>query len=733
MNRIRIFLVIFVVATFLASFFAGGALWGLSAYRFMSINWGLLIALFVLILQNKSIADRVANGISTIGRIRGSAYISAAVFVILAFLLRANHDLWGERLIVSQSIEGGLLFHPNAPLGMLVNHLFFRAVNSLFLTTASASTALLSIITGGLFVIGGFSLAGVFFPADRGDRAAAAAFLLCNGYIIIFFGAGGNAPLAALFSLLFLVSALLHLRERLPLLVPTFLFLVAALSHISAVYLLPALVYLLVRGFGRGRRRTALNACFVAAGAWIVVEIAARVLWGVPGPALNLLNRAVASLKVTGGDLAAESIMGALNTLLIIGPASAALLALLAAPPDGRSHEGTDPPHGEQGFLFAAAIPALLLCIAAGWRVEHGLRWYILASTGPVFAAAALLSLRRIFGGGARFRRVAAMLAVLGLFHLFPLVLINAMPDSAERRLLSLPLPEGQSEMILGVRALERNELEPAAEWLIEAAAKDSLNDLARYHLGRTYMKQEYYMRAITSFQQAHTLRPGSIQYRFWLAEALIEYGWYEEAMGQLEFLTEAYPDSLRFWRRLGYARNHGGMFEDAIAAYERVLLMEPSNEENVLALVSAVTNRGTELQKEGEIEEARKYYRLPITLFPGGWAAQNNLAALELDQGNIDEAYGILEKTLKRHPTASKLNLNMGLVLEKMGRYEEAYSYIRKSLELDPLAPGIDEHLNRLLREGKERKIAPDPFDTADPAGNIDREPGSIDLGPLR
>jgi tetratricopeptide (TPR) repeat protein len=709
LNRIRTFLVIFVVATFLASFFAGSTLWGLSAYHFMSINWGLLLALFVLILQNGSIADRVAGVFSSAGRIRGAAYLSAAAFILLAYLLRSRHDLWGERLITAQSIETGLFFHPNAPLGAFVNYLFFRAANGIFLLTGSASTALLSIIAGGCFVIGAFSLAGTFITEDRNDRVAAAFFLLCNGYIVIFFGAGGNAPLAALFSLLFLVSALLQLRGRLPLLVPAALFLVAALSHISALYLLPSLIYLLVRDFSRsGRKGEALNACFVTAGAWIVVEVAAQVLWGVPGPARNLLNRALASLSITGGDLAAESIMGALNTLLITGPAAVAALALVGARYGSRDREKTDVTRWEHGFLTAAVVPAFLLCIAAGWRVEHGLRWYILASTGPAFAAFTLLAVRRIFGEGTRFRRAAAMLTVLGIFHVLPIVLIDALPDAAERRLLSLPLPEGQSETILGVRALQRNDLETAEKWLTEAARKDSLNDLARYHLGRAYMKQDFYMRAITSFYEAHDLRPGSIQYRFDLAQALIEYGWYDEAIGQLEFLTGAYPDSIRFWRRLGYARNHGGMFEQAIAAYERVLLMEPSNEDNVLALVSAVTNRGTELQKEGNVDEARRHYDLAIGLYPTGWAAQNNLAAMELELGNIDKAYNILENALKRHPTAAKLNLNMGLVLEKMGQYEEAYSYLRKSLELDPLSPGIEEHLNRLLREAKKRETSP-------------------------
>jgi len=727
LNRIRTFLVIFVVATFLASFFAGSALWGLSAHRFMSINWGLLLALFVLLMLNGRVADRVADAFSSIGRIRGAAFLSAALFFVLACLLRARHDLWGERFIVSRAIEGGLQFHANAPLGILVNRLFFRAANGLLLLTAPASISLLDAIAGGCFVIAAFPLAGSIAAGGRGDRAAAALLLISNGYVVLFFGSGGNTPLSMLFSLLFIWTSLLHLRRRAPLLVPSALFLAAVLSHISALYFLPSLVYLFALGFGRGGRRgEALNACFVTVGAWIVVEVAAQVVWGVPGPAQNLLNRALASLSITGSGLFVESINGAINTLLLTGPAFFAALVLLGARPDAaatpdRAARPDDGTHSdretretahisreERRFFAALVIPALLLCIAAGWRVEHGLRWYVIASTGPAFAAYTLMRLRAVLGEGGRFRRAAAMLIILGLFHTLPLVLTNAIPDAAERRLLSLPLPTGRSETILGVGAFEKGELETAERWLTAAAGKDSLNDLARYYLGRVYMKQDYYMRAITSYYEAHMLRPGSIQYRFDLSNALIENGWYDEAIDQLEHLTRTYPDSIRFWKRLGYARNHGGRFTEAIEAYERVLMMEPSNEDNVLALVSAVTNRGTELQKEGDVDEARKYYELVIRLYPIGWAAQNNLAALELDLGNIENAYGILEQTLKRHPQAAKLNLNMGLVLEKMGRYEEAYDYVRKSLELDPLSPGIEEHLTRIMNEAKERGEAP-------------------------
>ena len=88
------------------------------------------------------------------------------------------------------------------------------------------------------------------------------------------------------------------------------------------------------------------------------------------------------------------------------------------------------------------------------------------------------------------------------------------------------------------------------------------------------------------------------------------------------------------------------------------------------------------------------------IGLYPEGWTAWNNLAALEREAGNIDRAYGILEPLIQTHSHISKINLNMGLVLEDMGRYEEAYTYIKRSLELDPMYSGAGAHLERVAEK---------------------------------
>jgi tetratricopeptide (TPR) repeat protein len=708
MRTVKTVFICFVLATISASLFFEGGLWGLSSWRFVSINWGVILCLAVLLFLSGRFADRFFEASEGLGRTRGFRVLAIVVFLLLAFLFRVRHDLWGERLSVAYSIERNLYVSPNAPLGVLLNGVFFRACNSVLLSTAGAATSLLSVIAGACYLLGAFLAAKTVLGGDTGRTVTAARIVFFGGFIILFFGAGGNVPLATLFSLLFIVSAVSFTRGHAPLLVPSALFLIAVLSHVSAIYLLPAMIYLIVEASRQtGRKREVVNAICLIAGALIVLETTLAVLAGSPGPARYIVVRSAAMLSSFGGIRAQAALRDAFNALLFSGPAAVASLVLLIKRSDGGKPTAADAEIGraEKGLFAALVVPAFLICFAAGWRMEGGLRWHIIASTGPTFALYLIWKLRRRLSRESDVARALTMLAALSIVHTAPLILTNAIPAAAEQRILSLPLPAGRSETILGIRAVEKGNFERAEEWLTVAAEKDSLNDLARYYLGTLHMRNDYYVKAITRFNEASELAPDSPLYRFSLAEALIAYDWYDEAVDQLEWLTATYPDSIKYWKRLGYAKNHGGMYADAIDIYGKVLLMEPSKEDNIEALVSAITNRGSELHREGDMKGARSYYEWAIRLYPIGWAAQNNLAALELEQGNIERAFEILEKALERNPFVSKLNLNMGLVLEKLGRYDEAYRYIRKSLELDPMYSGAEPHLQRLLERASKNK----------------------------
>jgi tetratricopeptide (TPR) repeat protein len=674
-RTVKIFTVIFIIVTVASWFFFESGLWGLASWRSVSVTFGLIFALAALLVFINTLTDRMAAWASWWAEKKWFDLLAFAAALLLFYLLRWRHDLWGERLQVAAAIGAGQYFHPNAPLGMLLSRGFYWITSHLFLSSASSSTALLSIIAGGFYILASLSAARTIFgrEKDEGGTDPAVIFLggaklfFFGGFIVIFFGAGGNTPIATLFALLFIIQAIRFVREETSLFTPAFFFLLALLSHLSAVYLLPAMIYLVMLAIERkDKRAEGINVLFVIIGCWIVIEVVIRIFVGVMGPSQYLSERIAATFSGLSGVSLTSRLRDSLNALLLTGP---------------------------------------VLFLAAGWRIDGGLRYHIVAPAGPALVICLLWTLHRTIPDRTELRRILTILIAISAFHTIPWILVNAIPQAAERHLQSLPLAPGRAETILGVRALENNYPDRSTEWLTIAAEKDSANHTARYYLGMLYMENDNYLKAITRLSEAHEIEPEIPLYRFELANACIEHGWFEEAVSHLEVLTAAFPDSIKYWKRLGYAFNHGGMFEEAIEIYERVFRMEPSEEKNLQALVSSITNNGSKLHRSGDNEGARRMYELAIQLYPPIWAASNNLASLELSEGNIEKAYGILEKALERYPFIAKLNMNMGLTLEKWGRYEEALEYLQKAAELDPMYSGAGPHLERIEQLLLEKK----------------------------
>ena len=397
---------------------------------------------------------------------------------------------------------------------------------------------------------------------------------------------------------------------------------------------MPAFVYLLVRGArAPGSRKRSL-----AAGALFALCLAAAEI-----AFAMIAKRSGLGQPVTFGarfSFGGHAFLNALNALLIAGPATVAGAALLAA---GARKKAQDAPggaaHGEYAFLKTCAVSALAGIVLGADLVDGGLQWHMLAVTAPALSIYALWELRREIAGTERLKRAVFALFLAGLFHTIPLVLVDLSPRLAEKRLFGLDLAPGRAEMVIADFALERGDLEKARAWYLVSAEKDPSNALAKSRLGRIAMKREEYPEAITHFLDAHELRPDGTRERLDLAEALIANRWYPEAIAQLESLTVAHPDSVAFWKRLGFALNNGNRYEPAVAAYETALALEPRNEQNVRNLVSALLNRGAELQTANRLDDARALYERVIATYPRDWRAYNNLATIEMKQGRMEEA----------------------------------------------------------------------------------------------
>ena len=690
-----IFFIGLIGLTLLASFVWKSALWGLSAWGAVSPLVALACAIIIvpqLFLKTGGEAfDRIPRVTSRFLRVLFVVAFSAALF----WLLRSRHELWGERFTLGAAVEKGP-YRPGAPLATFAQWALYRFMNAVFLTSADSILTFFSIAAGALYAVFAVRVAGLLFGADGagGAERLAAAVLLSGGYVALFFGFGGNVPIALVAALAFITESLRFLRGQCTLALSAILLVVAILSHLSAAYLVPAFAFLVARGL---RARSSRRESIVAGGLFVAFFAVAEVVF-----VRFMGNSGLSPTLSLNLSLDWASLSNAFNTLLIIGPASVAAVFLLVKNvrrrPADVSRIGVAAT--ELAFLTVCAISALVAFVI-GWTLpDGGLRWHLLATTAPALSIYVLWALKSEFAEAARFRKIAAALVLIGVFQTLPLVLVGAIPRAAERRLLDLSLAPGRAEMIIADRALEKGDLGKARTWYLASLGKNKTNELAEVRLGMIAMKREEYPEAITHFLDAHELKPREPRYRFELAEALIAKQWFPEAIAQLETLTVAYPESVAFWRRLGFARNNGNRYESAVAAYEKALALEPANEENLRNLVSALLNRAAELQTAKKYGDARALYERVIETYPREWRSYNNLAIIEMNQGRLMKAYELLDGALKLYPYETSLHFNLGIVLEKLGRDKEALAHMLTARDLDPIYSAAPMHIERL--EGK-------------------------------
>lgn len=707
-RKVSLFYVLYLVLAITSSAVLPRHVWGLSSWVAVSMTLGLVLALVALLLTGRK-ANEASQRLIPPGIVdnRYWAALFLAAAAVIMFIFRSGHDLWGERHGVAAILEAGVWTRPGAPLGMILNDLVFRFLNTVFLMSPSQATTFLSITCGVLFISAAAWAARLVAGARGGDgrqTALCTLFITAGGYAALFFGAGGNTAPAVLFAILFIIASLIHIRGRADLSIPALLLVIAVMVHQSSIYLFAGFIILLVRAAASpGHRMEALRSAAVIVVLWGAAELALPAVTETQGPSGNLVSSLVGALRLLFSQEVGRPLADWANALLLMGPAPLVALAVMIPGAGTTAGSSGRTEKAEEGFLAALVLAAATATLLGAGRVDGGLRWDVFAATAPAFALFSLWGLSNRLPDAKDFRHAVTLLAALGIFHAVPVITAGHSIERGETRMLTLPLEEGENEKIIGIRMLERNEYVKAADWLGLSVEKNPGDDYAWYALGLIDMQKEEYLDAVTHFNRAAELKPENRLYRENLGEAYIGQMWWQEAAYEFEQLALEDPFEVRYWLRLGYARNHGGKFEEAIQAYERALSFDPEDQQYQKNLVSALLNRGAELQKDGLAEDASRYYYRAISIYPLDWVAYNNLAIIAMDSGDPEKAYDILESALRRHPMSSKLHFNMGLVEEELGNYEKALEHLKKSAELNPAAPPPNDHLARVMRKIEE------------------------------
>jgi len=146
----------------------------------------------------------------------------------------------------------------------------------------------------------------------------------------------------------------------------------------------------------------------------------------------------------------------------------------------------------------------------------------------------------------------------------------------------------------------------------------------------------------------------------------------------QCEVLVKQYAGEAVVWNILGASSHKMGIFDRAIEAYKRVILLNPEN-------ADTFNNIGVAFKQQGKFDEAIESYKKSLSLKADNAGVYYNLGFALRDNGKFNEAIEAYKKSISLKPDYIDSYNNMGNILQDQGKLDEAIEVYIIALSLNP------------------------------------------------
>lgn len=217
-------------------------------------------------------------------------------------------------------------------------------------------------------------------------------------------------------------------------------------------------------------------------------------------------------------------------------------------------------------------------------------------------------------------------------------------------------------------------------------------NALAIVTLADDYERQKQGEEAIKIYETVPEKSPLRLNANIQAALILDTLGHRTEATKRLQNLVAARPGNVDALLALGNLERSHKHFEQAIAAYTKVLAHTSAND------ASSWTTyyfRGICEQQSNHWPAAEADFKKALKLSPDQPLVLNYLGYSWVDQGtHLDEAFKMLRRAVELRPTDGYIVDSLGWAYYKLGHYHEAVHELEKAIALKPGDPVINDHL---------------------------------------
>ncbi len=145
-----------------------------------------------------------------------------------------------------------------------------------------------------------------------------------------------------------------------------------------------------------------------------------------------------------------------------------------------------------------------------------------------------------------------------------------------------------------------------------------------------------------------------------------------------IEVPTQLLPSRREIWVRRGYAMEETGYYEEAIASFERAIMLDAS-------CLDAWQGRGIALAQLGYREEALASFSRAAKINPADYRAWQNQGKVLMSMGRHREALAQFDRVLLLKIDSHKIWYHRAVALDALSKTEAALSSLDRALKLRP------------------------------------------------
>ena len=191
--------------------------------------------------------------------------------------------------------------------------------------------------------------------------------------------------------------------------------------------------------------------------------------------------------------------------------------------------------------------------------------------------------------------------------------------------------------------------------------------------LGNDEKAAEYYKKAVS-------VSPNDVQLRLTYAKMLDKIGQEDEAVKEYNYVLSKTTDN-----------------KDLLYSLERIYKRKLEDSPNDAAITA---NLGAIMQKEGNFDEALRYYSKAEYLDPSNFNTRINVGTLYKEKGDYKTAITAFDSVLIVNPDNVEANIYKAQTLAKMGDAKAASDIYKKVLEKDPNNDFAREQVVAMVKE---------------------------------